>query len=64
MGFLAGAGLLISGYWLYLHPDLQRVSQKNGPVAQLDRATAFKLIGAFPGKQKPGKWMVLYRWTL
>lgn len=31
------------------------------PVAQLDRATPFKKIGAFIGKQEPIKWTTLYR---
>ena len=40
------------------------------PVAQLDRATAFKIvnvvtkIGAFTGKQEPVKWTALYRGNL
>jgi len=40
------------------------------PVAQLDRATAFKIvnivtkIGAFAGKQEPAKWTALYRGNL
>lgn len=33
------------------------------PVAQPDRATAFKLIGACAGNKKLAQWRVLYRWN-